>query len=809
MSTFNPTLANTSFIGNNDFFWWLGTVQNADDRDARLGRVKVNILGFNKPDEKPENLPWSIVVAPTSAAMTSGVGYAGNQLKPGSFVIGFFLDYPDCQQPVVIGSLLSKIKPVTDKDSIEARDYPGAYNTAVSNLNATNKGQSAETLQEGKVSQSVAASAARHSVSNPSGTVANATVADAKNASGRTAETDMFYAASNIVHTLATLRKVEDSETKLSHEIGSEEQTIPVESTEGFPPIGILQIGDELVGYTNKEQKKFVLAKRGTDNTTPSKHDKGTTVKFVKKIEYLGTDTNESGEKIDQEFLGTFSDTLVDVKGVIDSNIEFIKDALYGIVNQVKSFMMGEMTKILNAIGVAAVNPSPFFGRTLTDSIMFALKELSCEFDEFLIDSLMSGIEEAINDVVNTFVGVLEGIQCIADAIFESVFSLINITDQVFQLISDLTDTFSGTGEIGSIDDLTQLNVTSVLDFIFSLLGIGCNKPLRDPLAITFSTCPTASLTGCQSLFDTANFTANTVKGRWNPEYSKIIGTFSENGTMVVMDDTPYNSRLVIEHGPSKSGVHIHDNGDVRITNSQNKTKVTIKNENVIIHGDYTVTVDGDYRMKVGKDYHLEVLGFYNLSVNRESKVTYSGEHTTNYKNDAKLEANNGLALVASKLGLSASGQMEVHSPIYTRFTTEINEFNLGSKNVFTTFRNDYIGLNKVKLVSGNNLESRVGTNFAQGLGVSNFVQLGTENEYWGGTHAQVGMGLWSENKLAADVENTTGVTAFNKASLQWESITGAAFKQTTGLFSDNSEGLKFGAGASVLTMTAPLVVIN
>ena len=73
MSTFNPTLPNTSFIGNNDFTWWLGTVENADDRDAKLGRVKVNILGFHKPRETPENLPWAIVAAPTSAAMSNGV----------------------------------------------------------------------------------------------------------------------------------------------------------------------------------------------------------------------------------------------------------------------------------------------------------------------------------------------------------------------------------------------------------------------------------------------------------------------------------------------------------------------------------------------------------------------------------------------------------------------------------------------------------------------------------------------------------------------------------------------------------------
>lgn len=40
----NPTLQNSAFLGNNDFTWWLGTVENPDDRDAKLGRVRVKFL---------------------------------------------------------------------------------------------------------------------------------------------------------------------------------------------------------------------------------------------------------------------------------------------------------------------------------------------------------------------------------------------------------------------------------------------------------------------------------------------------------------------------------------------------------------------------------------------------------------------------------------------------------------------------------------------------------------------------------------------------------------------------------------------
>ena len=144
MSTINPTLPTSSFIGNGDFTWWLGTVKNADDRDANLGRVKVNILGYHKPGEMPSKLPWAQVIAPTDSAGANGVGSAGNQLKPGSFVVGFFLDYPDCQQPVVIGSLLSKITAVIDKNSQNARDYPRSYDNSITGSYSSNKGQPAD-----------------------------------------------------------------------------------------------------------------------------------------------------------------------------------------------------------------------------------------------------------------------------------------------------------------------------------------------------------------------------------------------------------------------------------------------------------------------------------------------------------------------------------------------------------------------------------------------------------------------------------------------------------------------------------------
>ena len=355
---------------------------------------------------------------------------------------------------------------------------------------------------------------------------------------------------------------------------------------------------------------------------------------------------------------------------------------------------------------------------------------------------------------------------------------------------------------------MSQINVTSILDFIFGLLGIGCNRDTRDPFAITFSSCPIANILSCGDSSNTY-ISMQGVPGRWNPEHSKLIGTFSETGTMVVMDDTPYNTRLVIEHGPSKSGIHVYDNGDVRVTNSHNKTEVVVKDQEIIVHGDVKMMVDGNYHMKVGKDYHLEVLGMYNLAVNRESKVTYAGEHSTYFKNDSKLEANNGLALVASKVGISCSGQYELQTPISTSFCTEQNHFAIGSYNITALYYNEFVGLNVTKITGGNLIKTRVGTAFETGIGVSNYFQMGVENEWWGGAHSQIGMGIWQENKLAIDQEATLGISAFTKLGAELDSIVGLTYKNTTGLLLDQAVGLFAETGLAPLVLTAPIISIN
>jgi len=85
------------------FRWFIGVVKDVgDDRS----RVRVRIFGIHHTEDQTKvsdgDLPWAMVLYPTTGGQTSG-GNASHGLVNGTWVMGFFADGEDCQQPVVVG----------------------------------------------------------------------------------------------------------------------------------------------------------------------------------------------------------------------------------------------------------------------------------------------------------------------------------------------------------------------------------------------------------------------------------------------------------------------------------------------------------------------------------------------------------------------------------------------------------------------------------------------------------------------------------------------------------------------------------
>jgi len=97
----------SNFMGKDGFNWFVGVVEDRSDPQT-LGRLRVRCLGYHTEkldDLKTEDLPWAHVMNPITSATVSGLGQSPLGAVEGTWVVGFFQDGEDAQQPIIIGTL--------------------------------------------------------------------------------------------------------------------------------------------------------------------------------------------------------------------------------------------------------------------------------------------------------------------------------------------------------------------------------------------------------------------------------------------------------------------------------------------------------------------------------------------------------------------------------------------------------------------------------------------------------------------------------------------------------------------------------
>lgn len=83
-----------------NFIWFMGVVEDTND-PLKINRLRVRCIGFhsdNKSEIATEDLPWAPMLNST-ASMSAPI------LNQGDWVVGFFIDGENAQQPVVLGSI--------------------------------------------------------------------------------------------------------------------------------------------------------------------------------------------------------------------------------------------------------------------------------------------------------------------------------------------------------------------------------------------------------------------------------------------------------------------------------------------------------------------------------------------------------------------------------------------------------------------------------------------------------------------------------------------------------------------------------
>ena len=104
-------------MGMDGFVWFTGVVEDRND-PSKLGRVKVRCLGLHTEslvDIPTEDLPWAHIMQSTNNPSMQGLGNTPSFLVEGTWVVGFFLDAVEKQQPLIMGTLPGIPQAVADK----------------------------------------------------------------------------------------------------------------------------------------------------------------------------------------------------------------------------------------------------------------------------------------------------------------------------------------------------------------------------------------------------------------------------------------------------------------------------------------------------------------------------------------------------------------------------------------------------------------------------------------------------------------------------------------------------------------------
>ena len=145
-------------MGKDGFTWFVGVVEDRNDPKT-LGRLRVRCLGYHTEDltKLPtSDLPWAHIMNPITSATVSGVGQSPLGAVEGTWVVGFFTDGSDAQQPMIMGTLPGVPAKLPTKDATKGfqdvtnANYPKYLETDVNRLAVNEKTED----DDGNISES-------------------------------------------------------------------------------------------------------------------------------------------------------------------------------------------------------------------------------------------------------------------------------------------------------------------------------------------------------------------------------------------------------------------------------------------------------------------------------------------------------------------------------------------------------------------------------------------------------------------------------------------------------------------------------
>ena len=110
------------------FVWFQGVIEDRND-PLKIGRVKIRCYGYhteNKQELPTEDLPWANPITPVTSASVNGIGETPIGPVTGTWVVGFFRDGQEAQNPVYFGTIPA-ISSLLPNPNVGFNDPSGVY----------------------------------------------------------------------------------------------------------------------------------------------------------------------------------------------------------------------------------------------------------------------------------------------------------------------------------------------------------------------------------------------------------------------------------------------------------------------------------------------------------------------------------------------------------------------------------------------------------------------------------------------------------------------------------------------------------
>ena len=393
------------WMGASGFQFWVGQVQgngskkiNADLStsngpidETKSIRVKVRVVGYHssKHEELPvEDLPWAQVMMPATLPQMNGHG-SSHQLALGSWVIGFFFDGMNCQQPIVLG-VIGDIANEKYKERRYLKD------------NQKNPGF--------------------NNILNPALPKANQT----KNSPGWSVPSSIASPPSQNI-------------SQLNNSVEKKNLT---EQLPDMPP-------PAQPGGLSPQDEKYIKSKEKTASVANGKC--GTELK--KSVSSILKDFFNFVKTVDKGgnfYFDKITKKVVNIENKIKSFVNRIKNSIFSAIGDIKTKIIDEIRKKIKELVMGIISPVQDSIKKAKESSDILLKLIVCLLDnlmsgieDYLTNLLISLLENAINPaicLVNNFIqSIFDFINNILSGILESIQNVLSLISTGVGLISKLS----------------------------------------------------------------------------------------------------------------------------------------------------------------------------------------------------------------------------------------------------------------------------------------------------------------------------------------------------------------------------------